>query len=808
MRNYLLHIVLILCFTQLYSQEKEDGAAAFALPVRNSLKFNQYVINPTFSFVREQNKYITFSNKREWAQFDNAPQTYLFSFSGRFRENAGIGVGLFQQDYGVLTNFGAVLNYAYNAVINTDSHLTFGMNLAVYKSGLNDGKIITNFSDPSLNNIPSNTVITINPGINYGVSFFDFGLSVNNLVSYNFNTSKIIENNPQQSVQPHIMYTGYVNTSGFFDDSKFSTLIRSEFQKDNTIVSGVAMLMVPKGIWAQAGYNTLYGVSAGIGLNITSQIAIEYNFEKAMGNLSSFGNSHDITLAFKFKNRYRYNYSGDDEEVALIIPEQKPKRYLAKDNSSKTEVDREAIEEAKNKAREDAIAQAEIKSEARTVLAEEAKEKRELEARAKLELAEAEAKAQQEAASRLQAEEAAKLKLAAEAKAKADAEALAKREAAAKAQAEAAERAKLAEAETRAQQEAASRLQAEEAARLKLAAEAKAKADAEALAKREATAKAQAEAAERAKLAEAEKARLAEEAKSQIAPSDATSKSLEDLNALVQKSKVEQKDLLKALNEKLIGREKDLKDLKDENDLSEQGIYNEPKPFKSISAENAALEALKIELDNSIKSQDFKISELEKINTNRLKRVGNKKDAITAYYTNAIETLKKEQILAVRGKDFLLSRLEEIRIATEIERKRRIKRASYDNEEDRYLKDRAALKQIKSFTPKVNTPLSASDFDFGENRNKNIQIVKDVKNTEEGYYLVLAVHSDVAKRDEFLQKAVSLGQNNIDFFYDANTSKYYIYYEKFINLDTAKNAMESKGQAPYDEERSMVKIEN
>ena len=33
------------------------------------------------------------------------------------------------------------------------------------------------------------------------------------------------------------------------------------------------MLTVPKGIWAQVGYNAVYGVSGGIGLNITPQIA-------------------------------------------------------------------------------------------------------------------------------------------------------------------------------------------------------------------------------------------------------------------------------------------------------------------------------------------------------------------------------------------------------------------------------------------------------------------------------------------------------------------------------------------------------
>ena len=151
--------------------------------------------------------------------------------------------------------------------------------------------------------------------------------------------------------------------------------------------------------------------------------------------------------------------------------------------------------------------------------------------------------------------------------------------------------------------------------------------------------------------------------------------------------------------------------------------------------------------------------------------------------------------------------LEEIKVATEIERKRRIKRALYDNEEDRYQKDRSVLNAIKQNTALSSEPLKQEDFDYGEELN-NIQIVKDIKNVESGSYLVLAVHSNVEKRDAFLKKAVAAGQADIDFFYDVNTSRYYIYYDKFNGLNQAQDAMQTKGNKPYNGKMSMVKIEN
>ena len=89
----------------------------------------------------------------------------------------------------------------------------------------------------------------------------------------------------------------------FFDRSKFSGLVRTEIKKDKTVISGLGMLSLQQGVWAQAGYNTLYGVSAGLGVNISPSIAIEYNYERGMGNFSNLGGSHEFAIAYKFKTQ-------------------------------------------------------------------------------------------------------------------------------------------------------------------------------------------------------------------------------------------------------------------------------------------------------------------------------------------------------------------------------------------------------------------------------------------------------------------------------------------------------------------------
>ena len=782
MKIYILHIVLFFCITQqLYSQD--DGVVAFNIPSRNSLKFNRHFINPTFSFVREQNKYISFNNKREWAQFDNAPQTYLFSYSGRFRENIGAGVTLFQQDYGVLTTFGGVLNFAYNAVLDRESNLTFGLNLGFYKSGINEGNVITNSPEPSLENFPSNSIITINPGINYGTEFLDFGVSINNLVSYNLASSKMIEDDPEQGFQAYIMYTGYLNSRGFFDESRFSSLIRSEFQKDQTVISGMVMLMVPKGFWAQAGYNSLYTLSAGIGLNITTQIAIEYNYGKGVGGFSAFGNAHDITLAYKFENRNRYAYSGDDDEEGLLMSTTKKRksnvnrRRSSKSTSSKK---KKPVVTKNNNVNSDKVAE-----EKQVKLAEATRVKAEQEEQARI-----------AESARIKAEAEAQVKLAEAARVKVEQEEQARIAESARIKAEAEAQVKLAEA---------ARVKVEQEEQARIAEVARIKAEAEAQAKLEAAVRVKAEQEEQARIVESANAKAEEEAKINEILLDEV---LIKFKKSTESSKNTQQKLLNKLSEKVAAKQQDLNDLIKENDLSEKGIFSAPKAFKSVSAENNAIEALKLEIDNSIELRNTKITEIESLYKERLKKVKSKDDLVNIEYLNVIKALKIEQLQAKNIKKNLVSTLEDIKVATDFERRRRIKRAAYDNENDRYNKDRATLERIKKFTDLSTEPLTKQDFNHGEELS-NIQIVKDVNNVEEGYYLVVAVHIDVSKRDEFLKKAVAAGENNINFFFDVNTSKYYIYYEKFDNIGQAKSSLDTnKGSKPYNSKMSMVKIEN
>ena len=1059
MKRRLLGVLLVFGSFGILNAQTADGVTSFDVPAKNSLKFNKFLINPTFSFVREDESFISFMNKRQWVGFEDAPTSYFFSYSGRFRDQNGLAFGVFQRNVGVLTSFGAVANFARNVEINRDSNFAFGLNLAYINSGLNEGKIITNEPDPSLQNIAKNSLISVNPGINYSTGMFDLGLAANNIFYYNFNNSGLVTDDPMKSISGHLMYTGYVYNNGFFENAKFSTIVRGELAKDQTIFSGSVLFNAPKGIWAQAGYNSVYGASGGLGVILAKRISIGYTVEKGLGNFTDFGLSHEVTLAYKLTGYGDFEDSKPivkatkktnpavkatpikrksaaelqkEREAALALKAQQEKdrlererllreKALAEAKAKSEEAARiraeqeKALAEARAKAEADARAKAEAdknkaiseaerlrrekeaaeraklqgdaraKAEAARLaeearLAEQARLKAEADAKAR-EAAEAErlrkekaaadakakadeaaklkadadakakdeaarraeearikleqekarlaaeAKAKSEEAARLKAEtdakareaaeaerlrkekeatdakakadEAARLKAAADAKAKEEADAKAReaaeaarlrreKEAAdAKAKAdeaarlkaetdakarEAAEAARLrkekeatdakakadeaarlkseadakareaarlkAEADAKAKEEAArkaeqererlaaeAKAKADEVARLKAEADAKAKEAAEAerlrKEKEEADLKAKADEAARLKAAEEAKAREAAEAErlrkekeeaekaKRDAAKTAEDKEIDNLTQVIDDSKKIQTENVDKFKSMVDAKQRELLELRKENDLSEQGVVTQPKEveFQSSANANRAIESLKAEIAQSTKEQERFIKEFETLAASRLKTVPNKNDLVNRNYADALAKLKAEKGISDKQNAELLSRLDQIKAEIEVEKKRRIKRAQFDSNQDKYLKDRASLKQIKETTSPTGQPFKAEDFNYGDEDQANMQIVKNVENIEPGFYLVLAVHKDPVKRDEFLRKAIQAGQTNIDFFYNVATSSYYIYYQKFEEIGDANTAMGTKGSKPFNGKMVVVKVE-
>ena len=286
----------------LYSQE-ETPYVSYNVPFQNLLKFNRFLINPTFSTVREDKSYINFFHRSQSAYFQDNNQNYFLSYSGRINDRTGLGVSIYNQQEGLISNIGILTNYAYGVKLSDKSNLTFGINIPYYRSSFDEGRAVTNQEDPLLGTFSENSIIAFQPAINISMGSFDFGIFAENLFDFNLKTGNTLTELNEKTFSGHIQYTRELKyANGVLKDGKLMPLARLRMVGDEKpTIGGGLILDLPKLGWIQAGYDSFYGGSAGAGFNINQRLSLGYNFEKGISqDINNFGVTHEISIAYSF----------------------------------------------------------------------------------------------------------------------------------------------------------------------------------------------------------------------------------------------------------------------------------------------------------------------------------------------------------------------------------------------------------------------------------------------------------------------------------------------------------------------------
>lgn len=301
------YLLLALCalLSSTYSTAQEEAPfVAYDIPTQNLLKFNRYLLNPTFSTVREDKSYINLFNRNQSVSFDDNNQTYFLSYSGRIGDRSGVGVSLYNQREGLIDNFGLLANYAYGVKLSDKSNFTFGGNFSYYNSGFSQSRAnALDPDDPRLANLNASTLLTFQPGFNISYGAFDFGVLADNLFDYNLKTNESLTDFNEKTFTGHLQYTHqFKNTSGILESARLMPLARVRTDPVNDISLGGSLILdVPKLGWLQAGYDDFYGAAAGVGFNLNKRISLGYTVEKGLANnFENFGVNHEISLAYSF----------------------------------------------------------------------------------------------------------------------------------------------------------------------------------------------------------------------------------------------------------------------------------------------------------------------------------------------------------------------------------------------------------------------------------------------------------------------------------------------------------------------------
>lgn len=301
-KSFLSVLFLFIALTKVSAQD-ENPFVTYDVPSQNLLKFNRFLINPTFSTVREDKSYINFLHRNQSVSFDDNNQAYFLSYSGRVDDRNGIGLSLYKQQEGIISNFGILANYAYGIKLSDKSNFTFGANLSYYSSGLDQNRANPIEDDPLLNGFQDSNLLSFQPGFNISYNKFDFGLFAENLFDYNLKSSESVTDFSEKTFSSHLQYTHELtNTQGPLEGGRLMPLARvRKVGQDDVVLGGSLILDLPKIGWLQTGYDSFYGASAGIGFNLNKRLSLGYTMEKGLSNnFDNFGVTHEISFAYSF----------------------------------------------------------------------------------------------------------------------------------------------------------------------------------------------------------------------------------------------------------------------------------------------------------------------------------------------------------------------------------------------------------------------------------------------------------------------------------------------------------------------------
>lgn len=271
----------------------------------NQLFFNRFLINPTFSLVREDKSYLNILHRNEYATFDDNRQNYFIGFSNKLNNNTALGLSLYSQWSGVIQEFGVNANYATSVQLGEKSKLTFGTNVTYLTEGIDSNRAISTVDDPELLGARKENKLAIQPGVTLSMGQFDFGLYAEDLLKYNQTTDEFSTNLNAQSVKASLQYThAFMARTGLFAFARLMPMVQIGQNLDNSLAYlGTVLLDLPKYGWLQAAVDDEFGMSMGLGFNLSNKLSLGYLMEKNfMQDTGNLGWNHELLLAYTFKN--------------------------------------------------------------------------------------------------------------------------------------------------------------------------------------------------------------------------------------------------------------------------------------------------------------------------------------------------------------------------------------------------------------------------------------------------------------------------------------------------------------------------
>ncbi|MDF4202797.1 PorP/SprF family type IX secretion system membrane protein [Maribacter sp. SA7] len=290
---------------------------------QNITEYNSSLINPAYSLDRNNASSVALWARWQWQSYDADPTSLFLNYTARLNDVSAAGVGFFQHNTGVFLNTGAALNYAHTIELSEGVILGVGLNVFAFQQKLADDRFF--IPNPIQTSAENDFILQMAPGVNLSIDRFNIGLVSENLFDYNFSSNERNTSPEDRMFQALVSYDIPVSILSSDDSSVLRPMLyyKTIPGLDNQI--GLTTLLTTNKYWAQAGYNSFYGFSGGVGGRFFKRLSF--------GALVEVGTSSDLKgqdPSFELVTSYKLG--------TLQTPEEKlEEQLLAEEKKQKEE---------------------------------------------------------------------------------------------------------------------------------------------------------------------------------------------------------------------------------------------------------------------------------------------------------------------------------------------------------------------------------------------------------------------------------------------------------------------------------------
>ncbi|RED26390.1 LysM domain-containing protein [Flavobacterium cutihirudinis] len=313
--------------------------------------------------------------------------------------------------------------------------------------------------------------------------------------------------------------------------------------------------------------------------------------------------------------------------------------------------------------------------------------------------------------------------------------------------------------------------------------------------------------------------------------------SVEKLRLVLEANKNVQDILMAKLDSLVNTMNNDLVELKRMDVLNvDESKRLEKQSYESIGKTSELSSQLKKELAENRKAYAGLMNKVEKIaveeNQEYKKKIreSEKNNNVASIQQRlSLEEIKRYKIEQEQGdaqNQLLIAKIDSLDIQKKIEVKRHISKASYYSMEARKFDDKLALVKLKKYqdeaikkqskTGTSETPKAVSLEEMKRELEENplktgktvkVEVFDNLKEVSNGYYLVLGIFTDATLRDKLIMKLIDSGDFNASFFFNINSLSYYVYSDKFENMEEVLYKCKKKEEDELYKEISIAKVE-